>query len=235
MRTPAASTTSPSRRGGASAQNSGDAPRDGAPVSARNRASPPVWSAWRWATSTSSTGPASARVARCGSRSGPGSTTTQPGAPVARSTYERVPSSVIGPGLSARSTAAKGATGSTGSLWPGGSARGDGGEGLFQVLDEVERVLQAHRQADRRLRDADGRSPGRAELAVRRGGRVGDEGLRVAEVVRDVDDAQRVEEREGALLRLVGVAALGHGEVERHDRAAAAHLCAREVGLRVGV
>nr|BFF19414.1 hypothetical protein GCM10025730_29350 [Promicromonospora thailandica] len=110
-----------------------------------------------------------------------------------------------------------------------------GAQRLLHVVNDVPHVLQAHREPHGGLRDADGGAAGCAELAVGRGRGVCDQGLRVAEVVRDVDHPQRVEERERALLRVLGGGALRYGEVERHDGATAAHLRARQVRLRVGV
>ena len=72
-----------------------------------------------------------------------------------------------------------------------------------EVVDEVADVLEADRDAQHAVGDADrgarlGRQP-----AVRRRRRVGDERLRVAEVVGDVDDLQRVHQRERLVLASV--------------------------------
>src|SRR5437773_9279526 len=55
--------------------------------------------------------------------------------------------------------------------------------------------------------------------------RMSDEALRVAEIVRDVDQPERVEKAEAALL------AAGH--VKAHEAAALLHLPAREIVLRM--
>src|SRR5260370_23038926 len=57
------------------------------------------------------------------------------------------------------------------------------------------------------------------------GCRVGDEALRIAEIVRDVDEPQRVEKAKAALLAA--------GDVKADETAALLHLPTREIVLRV--
>ena len=67
-------------------QWAGSIARAGAPICRANSANASTWSAWWWVSSTSSTGPYEASRSRWAASDGPGSTTTTPGEPGARST-----------------------------------------------------------------------------------------------------------------------------------------------------
>src|SRR5690606_35135729 len=94
---------------------------------------------------------------------------------------------------------------------------------LREVLDEVVDVLDTGRDADQPRRDPRCPQALLAELRVRGAGRVGDAGLRVAEVHQPRGELQRVEER------LAGLDAAVELDVE-HGAGAA-----REVALGDGV
>ena len=69
-----------------------------------------------------------------------------------------------------------------------------GGERLVQVLDDVVDVLDADREPHQILGDAGGCELLGRELAVGGGGRMGGEGLGVADVDQPGDELQRVDE-----------------------------------------
>ena len=103
---PATPRRSPAARPSAPRVSVGSSARTGAETRSANVRAASVWSRWRWVSTTSSTGPQASSRSRCAGSSGPGSTTTQPACPGARRIQVLVPSSVIGDGFSARTTAA---------------------------------------------------------------------------------------------------------------------------------
>src|SRR4051812_16261190 len=74
------------------------------------------------------------------------------------------------------------------------------GEGLGEVVDEVGRVLEAYGEADDAVGDAEAGALLGADAHVGCGRRMGGEGLGVAQVVGDGDEAEGVHGLEGGLL-----------------------------------
>ncbi|MPL84436.1 hypothetical protein SDC9_30401 [bioreactor metagenome] len=93
------------------------------------------------------------------------------------------------------------------------------------VRDQIGGVLDPHRDPHETRRDADRGAVFRAQVLVRRGRGMGRDRLRIAEVVGDRDDLQRVEEAEGRVLAA--------GEIEAQHRAARPHLLHRKGVLRM--
>ena len=94
-----------------------------------------------------------------------------------------------------------------------------------QILDQIVWVLEAGREADQSIADAEfGALRGRQPL-MRGRSWVRDQALGVAEIVGDADELQGIEEAEGALL-----AAL---DLERAQRRSRLHLPGDDVGLRM--
>src|SRR6478609_11788410 len=92
-----------------------------------------------------------------------------------------------------------------------------------QILDQIVRVLQPRREADEALADAERGAVLRLEALMRRGGRMRDEALGVAEIVRDLRQLEFVEHAERRLL-----AAL---DLEADQRRAATHLLLHQCSL----
>src|SRR3954451_11511919 len=84
-------------------------------------------------------------------------------------------------------------------------------ERLREIRDDVVWMLDADREADRRVGDADAVAHLLRHPGMRRRGRVRGKRFGAAEADRELEDAQRVEEAEG-----LGLAAL---DVEREGRA----------------
>ena len=70
----------------------------------------------------------------------------------------------------------------------------------LQILDQIVAVLEAGREPDKALADAEFGARLRRQPLMRRGRRMGDEALGVAEIVRDPRQLQRVETTERAAL-----------------------------------
>src|SRR5687768_1889129 len=75
-----------------------------------------------------------------------------------------------------------------------------GPERLRQILDQVLRILEPDRQPQHPVGDAEALPLLRREPLMRGGGGMGDEALRIAEIVRDVDELEAVQRAEGAFL-----------------------------------
>ncbi len=73
-------------------------------------------------------------------------------------------------------------------------------QGMRQVAQQVVRILDPQRQTHKAGRDAQQRLLVIRQALVRGGGGMGDDGFRIPKVVGDLDDLQRVQEREGRLL-----------------------------------
>src|SRR6478735_11568611 len=67
---------------------------------------------------------------------------------------------------------------------------------LLQVLDQIVAVLEARRESDKAFADAEFGPGLRCKALMRGGGRMGDQALGVAEIVRDTRDLHRVETTE---------------------------------------
>src|ERR687896_535368 len=84
---------------------------------------------------------------------------------------------------------------------------------LRKILDQIIRMLEPGGEADKALADAELGARLRRQPLMRRGRRMGDEALGVAEIVGDARDLQRIEDAEGG-----GLAAL---DLEADQRRAA--------------
>src|SRR5213595_565242 len=67
---------------------------------------------------------------------------------------------------------------------------------LLQILDQIVVMFEAGRESDKSFADAEFGSNLRRQPLMRRGGRMGDEALGVAEIVGNPRDLQRVEATE---------------------------------------
>src|SRR6185369_16741781 len=94
-----------------------------------------------------------------------------------------------------------------------------------QILDQIVRMLEPRGEADEALADAERGAVFRLQALMRRGCRMRDEALGVAEIVRDLRELQLVEHAERGRL-----AAL---DLEADQRRAAAHLLLHQRGLRM--
>src|SRR5438128_295497 len=104
-------------------------------------------------------------------------------------------------------------------------SRLEGGKTALQVLDQVLDVFNPDRQSQHAVAYADrGALLGGEPLMCRRR-RVGDQALRVAEIVGNVDDFQRIGEGEGRRLTA--------DDIECDQCSAAGHLPARQLDLGV--
>src|SRR4051812_22674679 len=98
-------------------------------------------------------------------------------------------------------------------------------QGAVDVGEQVGLGLEPGRQAHEPVADAERLALLGLQPRMRRRRRMRDEALRIAEIVLDIDQPQRVEKTEAGLL----VA----GDIAGHDRAARLHLLARQLVLRV--
>src|SRR3954449_12267896 len=118
--------------------------------------------------------------------------------------------------------------GTAGLRWPAGEtpalrpllARLHPLQGAVDVGEQVRFGFEPGRQAHEPVADAERLALLGLQPRMRRRRRMRDEALRIAEIVRDIDQPQRVEKTEAGLL----VA----GDIAGHDRAARLHLLARQ-------
>src|ERR1700712_6050293 len=96
---------------------------------------------------------------------------------------------------------------------------------MAQIILYVLQILKSDRQADCAVGDAEARTLLLANAHVGRGGRVGDEGFRIPEIVGNRDQLEPVHDLEGP--------GLATGDLEGDDRAATTHLLQRKRLLRM--
>src|SRR3954452_25470767 len=94
-----------------------------------------------------------------------------------------------------------------------------------QILDQIVRVLEPRREADEALADAQSGAVLRLQTLMRRRGRMRDDALGVAEIVRDLGKLELVERAERRLLAV--------RDLEADQRRAAAHLLLSQCCLRM--